>query len=32
VAHVGHPVQVLIKGPIEGNVRLMLQTTNAPTP
>ena len=29
---VGHPVQVLINGPIEGNVRLMLQTTNAPTP
>ena len=32
VAHVGRPVQVLIKGPLEGNVRLLLQTANATAP
>jgi hypothetical protein len=32
LAQVGHPVQVMIDGPIEGNVRLMLQTTNAAAP
>jgi hypothetical protein len=31
-AWVGHPVRVQINGPVEGNVRLMLQTTNASAP